>query len=267
MPTEMEDTFRNSPAEQERIGRNVGNFSVGLFGVDGSADYRNVCLVGSGTLVSLSGAHYILTAAHVWSGGLDEFQSTGLTLKENVDHCFPILNAAIKVREVPGTKFDEWGPDIALLQIPETAVKSIEIYRIFYNLDKDRKRIEKGHLGARILVGTPGVLAKGVGRVQVVEMQGMYVSVDTKFYDHDKFDLIDLDMDTTLPQVIKDFRGVSGGGLWNVQIFPTGEGNKFDSTEALVGVAFHQLGLRDNIQTVRCHGPKTLRTLAESDRV
>ena len=55
----------------------------------------------------------------------------------------------------------------------------------------------------------------------------MYVAIDPKFYDHDKFDLIDFEMDTTLPQVIKDFRGVSGGGLWDVQIFPT-RGGKFD---------------------------------------
>ncbi|MGB6481998.1 MAG: hypothetical protein WBE86_00770 [Candidatus Acidiferrales bacterium] len=266
MPTEMETLFLNSPSEQERIGRNVGNFSVGLFGVNGSADYRDVRLVGSGTLVSLDREHYVLTAAHVWGGALDEFQSTGLTLKEDVDHCFPIPNAAIDVRELPGTKFDEWGPDVALLRIPEEVVGSIEAYRVFYNLRKERKAIGNGHWGARILVGTPGVLAKGIGRVQVVEMQGMYLQVDAAFYDHDKVDLIDFEMDTTLPQVINDFRGVSGGGLWNVEIFPTGDGKKFDSTEALVGVAFHQLGLKHSIQTVRCHGPKTIQALIESAR-
>lgn len=266
MPTEMEALFRDSPDEQERIGRNVGHFSVGLFGVNESNQYRNVHLVGSGTLVSLNKAHYILTAAHVWSGGLHEFQSTGLTLKEDVDHCFPIPNGAIEACEMPETKFDEWGPDIALLRIPEAMVGSIEAYRVFYNLDKEHNRIENGYLGARILVGTPGVLAKGVGEVQVVEMRGMYLSVDSKFYDHDESDLIDFEMDTTLPQAIKDFRGVSGGGLWDVQISPTGNG-KFDSTETLVGVAFRQLGLKKNVQTVRCHGPKTIGAIIESTKV
>lgn len=264
--TEMEDLFRSSPDEQERIGRNVGNFSVALFGVNDSPDFRNVSLVGSGTLVLLNKAHYVLTAAHVWRNGLSKFRSTGLTLKEDVDHCFPILNAAIDVREMPETKLDEWGPDIALLRIPEMKVGSIEAHRVFYNLDKDRKGTEKDCLRARILNGTPGVLAKGVGKIQVVEIHGMYVSIDADFYDHDKFDLIDFDMDTTLPQVIKDFRGVSGGGVWDVQIFPTGDGKKFDSTETLVGVAFHQLGLKDNIQTVRCHGPRTIRALIESTK-
>jgi hypothetical protein len=109
-------------------------------------------------------------------------------------------------------------------------------------------------------------LAKGAGKIQVVEMQGMYVAINANFFDHDKFDLIDFEMDTTLPQVIKDFRGVSGGGVWDVQIFLSGEGNKFDSTETLIGVAFYQLGLKGNIQTVRCHGPKTIRALVESTK-
>lgn len=107
-------------------------------------------------------------------------------------------------------------------------------------------------------------MAKGVGNVQVVEILGMYVTIDAEFYDHDEFDLIEFEMDTSLPQVIKNFQGVSGGGVWAVQIFPSGDGNKFDSTETLVGVAFYQLGLKGNIQTVRCHGPKTIRTLVEN---
>jgi hypothetical protein len=262
----MEELFRSSPEEQERIGRNVGNFSVALFGVDGSADYRNVNLVGSGTLVVLGKSHYVLTAAHVWHSGLKKYESTGLTLREDVDHCFPILNAAIGAHELAETKLDDWGPDIVFLRIPEMFVGSIEAYRLFYNLDKEPKRVERGYLGARILNGTPGVLAKGVGKIQVVEIQGMYVTIDANFYDHNKFDLIDFEMDTTLPQVIKDFRGVSGGGVWDVQIFPTGDKNKFDSTETLVGVAFYQLGLKNNIQTVRCHGPKTIRALIESTK-
>jgi hypothetical protein len=157
--TKMEELFRSSPEEQERIGRNVANFSVALFGVAGSAEYRNVNLVGSGTLVVLGKSHYVLTAAHVWHSGLKQYKSTGLTLKEDVDHCFPILNAAIEVRELAETKLDEWGPDIVLLRIPDVFVGSIEAHRVFYSLDKERKRVERAYLGARILNGTPGVLA------------------------------------------------------------------------------------------------------------
>jgi len=87
---------------------------------DGLADYRNVNLVGSDTLVILSKSHYILTAAHVWHSGLKKHESTGLTLRDDVDHCFPILNAAIAVRELPETKLAQWGPDIVLLRIPDS---------------------------------------------------------------------------------------------------------------------------------------------------
>jgi hypothetical protein len=220
----MEELFRSSPREQERIGRNVGNFSVALFGVNGSADYRNVNLVGSGTLVALGKSHYVLTAAHVWHAGLKKYESTGLTLKEDVDHCFPILNASIEVHELAEMKLDEWGPDIVFLRIPDISVRSVEAYRVFYRLDRERTRIERDYLGARILNGTPGVLAKGVGNIQVVEIQGMYVTIDANFFDHDKFDLIDFEMDTTLPQMIKDFSGVSGGGGVGCSNFPNRRG-------------------------------------------
>lgn len=257
----MEDHFRKSPEEQERIGRNVGNFSVALFGVNGSGESRRVGLVGTGTLVSLDEAHYVLTAAHVWhdpDNGLKKHEGTGLSLKEDLDHCFPIRNDVIAVRQLPETKFDEWGPDIILLRVPPALVGTIEAYRVFYPLEKERKRVKKEHLAARIMVGTPAVLSKGVGKIQHVVINGLYVQIDSNFYDREGFDYIDFDMDTSLPGVMKDFRGVSGGGVWDVQIFPTGEGGKFDSTETLVGVAYFQLGLKNSHQAVRCHGPKTI---------
>jgi hypothetical protein len=259
----MEELFRKRPEEQERIGRNVANFSVALFGVNGSGDSRNVNLVGSGTLVSLEKSHYVLTAAHVWhdNDGLKKYESTGLTLKEDLDQCFPIKNEFIAICELPETKLDEWGPDIILLRVPPELVGAIEAFRVFYRLDKERRKINKNHLAARIMVGTPGVLSEGIGKIQHVVVNGLYVQIDTNFYGREGFDYIDFDMDTSLPGVMKDFRGVSGGGVWEVEIFPTGQDTKFDSTETLVGVAYYQLGLKNSHQTVRCHGPKTIQTL------
>lgn len=257
----MEELFRAQPKEQERIGRNVSNFSVTLFGVNGSGNSRSVQLVGTGTLVSLEGAHYVLTAAHVWHDGLKKYESTGLTLKEDLDQCFPIKNEFIVICELPETKLDEWGPDIILLRVPPELVGAIETFRVFYRLDKQQRNIDKNHLAARIMVGTPGVLSESIGKIQHVVINGLYVQIDAEFCDRVGFDYIDFDMDTSLPGVMEDFRGVSGGGVWDVEIFPTGQGTKFDSTETLVGVAYYQLGLKDLHQTVRCHGPKTIQTL------
>lgn len=139
----MEGLFRNSPEEQERIGRHVGQFSVALSGVNDSPDFRNVRLVGSGTLVSTNQTRYVLTAAHVWHHGLAKYKSTGLTLREDIDHCFPILNAAITVQQLAETKMDQWGPDVVLLRIPDMFVGTIEAYRSFYNLDKEPKKLGK----------------------------------------------------------------------------------------------------------------------------
>jgi len=256
--------FENSPEEQERIGRNVGNFSVALFNVDDPSGSRQVNLVGTGTLVSLGKSHCILTAAHVWHDGLKKHEAIGITLKEDLDHCFPINTETIVVRALPESKSEEWGPDVIFLRIPPEHVGEIEAFRNFYRLDIQRKKVENDHLAGRILVGTPGVLTKGIGKTQHVEINSLYVQLETNFYDREGFDYIDFDMDASLPGVMKDFRGVSGGGLWEVQIFPAGAEGKFDSTEILVGVAFYQLGLKNSHQTVRCHGPKTIQALMQT---
>src|SRR6266481_1852594 len=180
----MEELFRRSPQEQERIGRNVANFTVALFGVNGIEQSRRVRLVGTGTLVTFGKSHYILTAAHVWhdaESGLKNYEATGLTLREEVDHCFPIRNDVIVVEELQGTKLDQWGPDIALLRIPPVFVGKIEAFRVFYSLEREQAKVKANHLGARILVGTPGVLSKGVGNIQNVEINSLYVAIDADF--------------------------------------------------------------------------------------
>ena len=259
---EARAAFEKSPEEQERIGRNVGNFSVALFSVDDPSGSRRVNLIGTGTLVSVGKWDYILTAAHVWNG-LRKHEAVGVTLKEDLDHYFPIRTDTIVECGLQGTKGDEWGPDLMLLRIPGEHVGKIKAFRNFYRLDLQRKKVEGNHLAGRILVGTPGVLAKGVGKIQQVVINSFYVQLDSKFYEREGFDYIDFEMDTTREGVMKDFRGVSGGGLWDVQIFPAKRQGTFDSTEALMGVAFYQLGLKNSHQTVRCHGPKTIQALAE----
>ena len=264
---EARAAFEKSPQEQERIARNVGNFSVALFTVDHPSGARNVNLIGTGTLVSVGNQDYILTAAHVWHGGLQKHEAVGVTLTEDLDHYFPIRTDTIVECGLPGTKADEWGPDVILLRIPGEHVGKIKAFRNFYRLDIQRKKVEGDHLEGRILVGTPGVLAKGIGKVQQVEINSFYVQSDAKFYGREGFDYIDFEMDTTREGVMKDFRGVSGGGVWEVQIFPAKREGTFDSTETLVGVAFYQLGLKNSHQTVRCHGPQTIQAVVECVRV
>jgi hypothetical protein len=48
-----------SPADHDRLKRDLGQFTVALFGGPG-------LFMGSGTLVEVADSHYILTAAHVW---------------------------------------------------------------------------------------------------------------------------------------------------------------------------------------------------------
>jgi hypothetical protein len=66
----------------------LGIFAVGILGVKFESGQPSLRLCGSGTLVYAGGAHYILTAAHVWSKQLRLFDYVALTLKELDSHEF-----------------------------------------------------------------------------------------------------------------------------------------------------------------------------------
>ena len=76
---------------------------------------------------------------------------------------------------------------------------------------------------------------------------------------HGDFDYVDLKEDTTFPGVPKDFGGVSGGGLWRVQVFGSPGNAEIRRKWSLEGVAFYQLKISDSQMVIRCHGQDNIR--------
>jgi len=80
--------YDRSSGLADRIGRDVGSYSVALLSVTGSNEDEELRCCGSGSLVTVGDSCYVLTAAHVW----EKFANAagiGLTLdKEEVDHRF-----------------------------------------------------------------------------------------------------------------------------------------------------------------------------------
>lgn len=240
---------------RESIVRDVGTSTVALFAIFDSGDPEPLRFSGTGSLVQFANSHHILTAAHVWEECLKSSRQVGITLKEDIDHCCAIDTAAFSSLSLPRPKdWNEWGPDLILLQVPSGKVGQIEIYRRFYPLDRNQPNQKVDGIEVLILMGTPGEFGKYTPTHAELNINGFFSDVNARPYKHGDFDYIDLKEDTKFPGIPKNFGGVSGGGVWRVQLFDSPKSKKTEWQWTLEGVAFYQLGLPDSHVVIRCHG-------------
>lgn len=244
---------------RETIVRSVGAHTVVLFAISATREGEVLELGETGTLVSIADSHYILTAAHVWEERLKSGRDVGITLKEDIDHCCRI-HASVLAPSGP-TKpqnWNEWGPDLVFLKLPSNHVGGVKAFRSFYRLDIERASIKFDGIEVRILLGAPRESGKYTPTHAELNINGFFEDINAKNYRKGDFDYIDLEEDASLPGVPRSFGGVSGGGLWRVQVFESHESGKIDWSWFLDGVAFHQSDLIDNHRVIRCHGPQSI---------
>jgi hypothetical protein len=256
---------------RERIVRDVGLFTVGLLRVSQTAQGERLYLsgTGTGTLVWFAGAHYILTAAHVWEElcrGVAP-ASVGLTLRENLDHKYLIDRAAIVATGPPSpAEWGEWGPDIVFLRVPPAHVGAIEVHRVFWNLARKLTLAHVICIDLRVLMGTPEQLGQLTDIHADLQITGLFSTPVIERYSslqapeaiRRDYDYVDLDMDLTLPGVPQTFGGVSGGGLWRVLVYWSDTTNEITWKKDIEGVAFHESDIINGHRTVRCHGPQSI---------
>jgi len=258
----MASLAEESSGLRDRIVRDIGSFTVALFAVSGARDGDHLSLAGTGTLlVAIADSHFILTAAHVWEEVLRPAPMVGITLKENVDH-----RSLMKTSEIvafglqkPDT-WGEWGPDLAFLRVPHERVGSISVYRVFYSLTKPRQSVpDVEHVETLVLMGTPAALGAFTQTHADLEIHGLFMQVDALPRIHGNLDYLDFDVDVSFPGVPEEFGGVSGGGLWRIQIYRSPSTGEIDWVKPLEGVAFHQSDLSNGHRMIRCHGPHSIR--------
>jgi hypothetical protein len=263
-PDEIEAIVRDdNSGVRESILRSIGIFTVALFAISDSPAGERLDLCGTGTLVAIADSRYILTAAHVWERCLRRARQVGITLKEGVDHCFPIdTNALVPVGPPGPPVSDDWGPDSILLRMPVEYVGRIEVYRAFYNLERQRRIRDFQCVNTRVLMGTPEALGDFTQKHADISINGFFVAPDAPCYAHGEFDYVDLSVDLAAPGVPQDFGGVSGGGLWLVQVFESAQAGKLDWHVILEGLAFFQSDVVNGHRVIRCHGQKTIQATA-----
>ncbi len=115
----------------DEVALQLKNYLVPICGLSPQSNDHPFRFTGSGTLVRIDNSHYVLTAAHVWTEtqSMDEI---GLILTDHPSQ-FKIPKA-VRVKLAWDGKISEWGPDLALLELPSSVVQTIEAHKSFLNL-------------------------------------------------------------------------------------------------------------------------------------
>jgi len=243
----------------ENIVRDIGSFSVALFGISNSTGDERLTFCGSGTLVSSGDFRYILTATHVWTKKLRAAEQLALTFVEGASHRFAIDTQTVTpdISFGPGA-MEEWGPDFCFLRIPPAYVGRIEVYKTFYNLDKRREHALTSQLerdaGPCVLMGSPSELFDELSDKHANWQFPGWFSRIQDVHSREGFDYLDVGVDLSLSEIPSSFGGVSGGGLWQVLIGRSTQTGDFLWKRNLEGVAFYASPAVAGRRIIRCHG-------------
>lgn len=261
------DDVPQAALEQAREGIQAYLAPLLVISPDAPKDRSPVSLAGSGTFVELAGRHYILTADHVWTRteGWEELAialaADGKPLGIPRKHLIP--------RRLGGPPYNEWGPDLALLEIPPHFVPTIKGRKSFVNLAKRRAmlstrppRLEKALWAVMGVVQEKSeVKPRTESGLVLVNIRGeAFFGVTCTADDRGGYDYLTTSAKTTLPNVPASFRGVSGGGLWEVGLTmrkSTGE-ISWEREHHFRGVAFWEQPKPPNEIAIRCHGPRSI---------
>ncbi len=261
-PHEISEILRDEKTGlQGQIVRNLGDVTVALLAI--SDNPERLALAGTGTLLAINGAHYILTATHVWEEILKHADHVGIALKADVTHRFGISRKDMAVFTLrKPDKWNEWGPDLALLRIPAERVGSISAYKSFWNVSKPDRKIDLRTLWVQVLMGTPAALGKLTETHADLQITGMFLGPET-VHEREGLDYLDYEMDLTFP-LPRTFGGVSGGGVWNVDLYYSPETKKIEWIMSLHGVAFYELAIVNERRPIRCHGPQSIKAVIQT---
>ncbi len=258
------DDIPQSVLEEVRLG--IQHYFVPLLVISPEHPKHPVDLAGSGTLVELAGKHYILTADHVWNR-TDGWAEIGLALEAAGGAPLAIPIDRISPKRLVDSAYSEWGPDLALLELPPHLVPTIGARKSFLNLARRRSmltshppQMEKALWVVMGLVGQSSeVKASADTGVVVANLRAeAFFGVTCQENCCNGCDYLTIYAKTTLPGVPSSFKGVSGGGLWQVALKMMAGAIVWRGEHHFRGVAFWQEPEPPDHISIRCHGPRSI---------
>jgi hypothetical protein len=247
-------------------GLRLQDYLVPLSGISGTTSSEPRCrFIGSGTLVEIGGVHHILTAAHVWHEARDD-QHIAFALTA-YPSAFAMPRDAIIAKTIWDRTDPDWGPDLALLQIPEPFVSRIQAHKSFLNLPQ-----QKAALPAHppTIAGRLWAVTGMVGEFSDIQVRFDKATIDAnvhgraffsgmlRTHQRDDYDYLDTAAKLDLVGVPSSFGGVSGGGLWEVGLSVKNGKLAWNGRRHFRGVAFWQSSVVHGRRIIRCHGPRSI---------
>jgi hypothetical protein len=252
---------RDIPRELlEEVREKIWLYTVSVFAVKGARPAYQ----GTATCVAGSGSAHLLTAAHVWRAlGGHRF---ALSLQDD-RLLLPVEKSLVEPRVVDRWESPEWGPDLALLKLPEIIAADIRQWKAFYNLDKRRPNPGESvqtDVGLWAVIGAPAEQST-FAETEAVLRVSAFVSRIVSSWQRDGFDYLDLSFyHKDRPDLPRFYGGLSGSGLWQLPITKSAASGAISwSGEArLEGLAFYQKFTSADEGVIRCHGPTSIYELA-----
>lgn len=219
---------------------------------------------GSGTIVSIKGVAFLVTAGHVAKafmessfGGVYGIMSPGKEVRPVEVHpglCDAIIHWSGEVSAE--------GPDIAAIKLPPEQTAAIERQRVVYNLDKRAGMKDLfGPAEDVILTGFPStatmynVSMDEWRRKDMMTLTVVGGSRTPAVRDDQDFDRFDFEGVYTSGPPPSTFQGVSGGGVWYLNASDP------DTVPLLAGIAYYQGERReDGNRVITCAGANSIYT-------
>lgn len=249
------------------INYEISKFSTILMKVVSEGSKEVGLPIGSGTFVRYKEIFAILTCRHV-TELLNKNEKLGLVIHER-SHRFRIPVEFLQIITMGNNFTESEGPDLALIILPRIKVGDIGMYKSFYPLDSDQDLMLHNppelNSGFWFLCGAPDIKTEfksssnqneydfvwysGVGGVDIFYFENGYDYCDYQIENIDESaDMMEAD---TIPI---SFGGISGGGLWQVQLTKSSNGIITPLKYYFSGVPYYQTELQNKQRIVKCHG-------------
>jgi hypothetical protein len=233
----------------------VWAYTASVFAVEGNTPvYR-----GTATCVAVGTKEYLLTAAHVWR----ELRGDRFALSLEADRLLvPIQKALVEPTVIASPESGEWGPDLALIHLPDLVARDIRQVKAFYNIGRRRPSLGEYPPYARGLWAVLGAPAEQsvFGEREAILKISLLASVVASAEERDGFDYVNLSYyHEDRPDLPRSYGGISGSGLWHLPISKDESGAiVWDGNVCLEGVAFYQKPIGPLEGVIRCHGRMSL---------
>ena len=249
----------------DKILEEIKLYAISLLGVKEELSGEDLQLLGSGTLVKIENKYCILTAQHV-TPLLRKFKKIGLNLgtfehRLVIDSFLPI----VKIGSSIGNPLEQ---DLAIITLPEYIIGTIKAKKLFWDISYHKDIILSKPIDLTIslcfLCGTiaewtkievsSGAFGKVVGFRNLCGPTGI-----EEYWIKQEFDYLKLSVRyenrTELPE---SFGGASGGGIWRVVLQRLDDGNITYSKPQLIGVAFYETEIQDDMRSIIGHGWRSI---------